>query len=357
MLVGRDAECLRITGVLDQVRAGRGGTLLLTGPPGVGKTALLEYAAQAAGELAVLRATGVEFESRFAWGSLHQLLQPVLDQLDAVPAEQAAALRGALRLGPATGDDPFLVFLAVLSVLSQITGGGVCLVDDAQWLDDQSAAALRFVARRLARDPIGLLVAARDQNPRDQPASRFARDPWPKLAVPGLPPAGMAELIDRQADGTVAREVRERLLRYADGNPLALLEIVAHLAAAALGPDAEVADRLEATAERARVRSGYAAAAAALERAAELSPGAADRARRLVAAAGAAARAGQPGRALAAAVRAERDAGGDPPLLGRIAALRGQIQLRAGLISEAVGTLTAGAEPAAHTDPPAAPAM
>ncbi|TMM35992.1 MAG: LuxR family transcriptional regulator [Actinobacteria bacterium] len=482
MLVGRDAECLRITGALDQVRAGRGSTLLLTGPPGVGKTALLAYAADAAGDLPVLRATGVEFESRFAWGGLHQLLQPVLDQLDAVPAEQAAALRGALRLGPATGDDPFLVFLAVLSVLSQITGGVVCLVDDAQWLDDQSADALRFVARRLARDPIGLLVAARDQNPRDQPASRFARDPWPKLAVPGLPPAGMAELIDRQADGTVAREVRERLLRYADGNPLALLEIVAnlsadelagrrplpdplplsagveaafldqvrrlpvaaqelllvaacadgtswaqildaaqlldlpgpaatgieatglvtigpdgarfrhplvrsavvsaapftqrravhlalaatlagdghadrrtwHLAAAALGPDAEVADRLEATAERARVRSGYAAAAAALERAAELSPGAADRARRLVAAAGAAARAGQPGRALAAAVRAERDAGGDPPLLGRIAALRGQIQLRAGLISEAVGTLTAGAELVADTDPRAA---
>jgi len=107
MLVGRDAECLRITGALDQVRAGQGGTLLLTGPPGVGKTALLEYAGQAAGELAVLRATGVEFESRFAWGGLHQLLQPVLDQLDAVPVEQAAALRGALRLGPATGDDPF----------------------------------------------------------------------------------------------------------------------------------------------------------------------------------------------------------------------------------------------------------
>src|SRR5256885_9908666 len=133
MLVGRDAECLRITGALDQVRAGQGGTLLLTGPAGVGKTALLEYAGQAAGELAVLRATGVEFESRFAWGGLHQLLQPVLDQLDAVPAEQAAALRGALRLGPATGDDPFLVFLAVLSVLSPITGGLVCLVDDSPW--------------------------------------------------------------------------------------------------------------------------------------------------------------------------------------------------------------------------------
>src|SRR5207248_8688524 len=87
---------------------------------------------------------------------------------------------------------------------------------------------------------------------------------------------------------------------------------------------------------------------------AELSPGAADRARRLVAAAEAAAQAGQPGRVLAAAVRAERDAGGEPPVLGRIAALRGQVQLRAGLISEAVGTLTAGAELVADTDPRAA---
>src|SRR2546430_2583923 len=122
MLVGRDAECLRITGALDQVRAGQGGTLLLTGPPGAGKTALLEYAGQAAGELAGLRATGVEFECR------------------------------------------------------------------------------------------------------------FARDPWPRLAVSELAPAGMAELVD-SAGGAVAPDVRERLLRYADGNPLALLEIIANLSA------------------------------------------------------------------------------------------------------------------------------
>src|SRR6266704_3602200 len=116
---------------------------------GVGKTALLEYAAGAAGGLSVLRATGVEFEARFAWGGMHQLLRPVLGQLAGLPDEQAAALRGALRLGPATGDDPFLVSLAVLTVLSQAAGssGLVCLVDDVQWLDDESANALRFVAR------------------------------------------------------------------------------------------------------------------------------------------------------------------------------------------------------------------
>lgn len=132
--------------MLGQVRAGRGAVLLVTGSPGLGKTALVEYASSTADGMRVLRATGAEFEHRFAWAGLHQLLHPVLDDLDGLPDEQAAALRGALRLGPATGDDPFMVSLAVLTLLSQLSddGGLVCLIDDAHWLDDQSADALRF---------------------------------------------------------------------------------------------------------------------------------------------------------------------------------------------------------------------
>src|SRR5581483_10732132 len=190
MLVGRDLECHGITEALDQVRAGRGTVMLLTGSAGLGKTALLEYAAGAADGMRVLRATGAEFEQRFAWAGLHQLLHPVLDRLDALPREQAAALRGALRLGPATGDDPFLVSLAVLTLVAQLAGdtGLVCLVDDAQWLDDQSADALRFAARRLNRDPVGLLVAVRDAS-----ASRFAPDRWPRLHLTPLPAPDMVE--------------------------------------------------------------------------------------------------------------------------------------------------------------------
>src|SRR4051794_20922460 len=109
MLVGRDVECLGIAEVLGQVRVGRGRVLLVTGSPGLGKTALLEYAADAAAGMRVLRAAGAEFEQRFAWAALHQLLHPVLGHLDGLPDEQAAALRGALRLGPSTGEDPFLV--------------------------------------------------------------------------------------------------------------------------------------------------------------------------------------------------------------------------------------------------------
>ena len=91
MLVGRDVERLGVDEVLGQVRVGRGEVLLVTGSPGLGKTALLGYAADAAGGIRVLRATGAEFERRFAWSGLHQLLHPVLDHLDGLPDEQAAA--------------------------------------------------------------------------------------------------------------------------------------------------------------------------------------------------------------------------------------------------------------------------
>src|SRR5690349_9676280 len=209
----------------------------MTGSPGLGKSTLLDYAAAAAGELTVLRACGAEFEAPFAWAGLHQLLGPVLGQLDGLPADQATALRGALRLGPATGHDPFLVSLALLTLLSQAAAssgpagagpagaGLVCLVDDAQWLDDQSADALRFVARRLDRDQIGLVVAT-----RDTPPSRFARDPWPRIDLAGLAPDGLTELLS-QRTAAVSPPVRARLLDYAGGNPLALLEIAGALTA------------------------------------------------------------------------------------------------------------------------------
>jgi len=239
VLVGRAGECRRVTEALDRVRAGGGALLLVTGSPGLGKSALLDYAAAAAtdGGLTVLRACGAEFEAPFAWAGLHQLLRPVLGQLDGLPAEQAAALRGALRLGPATGHDPFLVSLALLTLLSQAAAGPassgpsgsgpglICLVDDAQWLDDQSADALRFVARRLDRDQIGLVVAA-----RDAPASRFALDRWPRIDLAGLDADGLTELLS-QRTASVSPQVRERLLDHAGGNPLALVEIAGSLTA------------------------------------------------------------------------------------------------------------------------------
>ena len=462
--------------MLRRVRVGRGAVLLVTGSPGLGKTALLGYAADAASGMRVLRATGAEFEQRFAWAALHQLLHPVLGDLGGLPDEQAAALRGALRLGRSTGDDPFLVSLGVLTLLSQLAedGGLVCLVDDAQWLDDQSADALRFAARRLDRDPVGLLVAA-----RDVPAGGFVLDRWPRLKLTGLSGPEMSELLGRRAGVAVAGGVAERLLDYANGNPLALVEMVGaltveqltgqqpmpdplplgpgletafldqvrrlttdaqdllvvaacgqgalwsqvlaaaerlnvsdraeelersglvaieasavlfrhplvraavlaaapfarrrvvhlalaevlvgdehadqrswHRAEACVGTDAKVADDLAASAERARARSGFAAAAAALQRAAELSPDAMVRGRRWVEAGEAALAAGRPEWALECAGRAEQ--AGDRAVSGRAAAVRGYTQLRAGLLSQAVGTLREGAEFLAESDPTAA---
>ena len=477
MLVGRNVECLGIAEVLGQVRVGRGTVLLVTGSPGLGKTALLEYAADAAAGMRVLRATGAEFEQRFAWAALHQLLHPVLEHLDGLPDEQAAALRGALRLGRSTGDDPYLVSLGVLTLLSQLAedAGLVCLIDDAQWLDDQSADALRFAARRLAQDPVGVLVAA-----REVPADRFGLDRWPRLNLAALSAPEMTELLGRRAGVAVAGGVAQRLLGYADGNPLALVEMVGaltaeqltgelplpdplplgpgltaafldqvhrltvdaqdlllvaacgqgarwnqvlaaaqrlnvpdraeelersglvaieasavrfrhpmvrsavlaatpftrrrvvhlaiaqvlvgdehadqrtwHRAAACPGTDAEVADELAASAKRARARSGFAAAAAASQRAAELSPDATVRARRLVEAGEAALAAGQPEWALACVGRAAQGAG-ERAVSGRVAAVRGYTQLRAGLLSQAVGTLRDGAGLLADSDPTAA---
>ena len=131
---------------------------------------------------------------------------------DPRPAGQPAgrAGRGAARRAPARsrdGDDPFLVSLALLTLLSRRRwdrpppgAGLIGLVDDAQWLDDQSADALRFVARRLDRDQIGLVVAA-----RDAPPSRFALDPWPRIDLTGLAADGMTDLLSQRAAGVSPR--------------------------------------------------------------------------------------------------------------------------------------------------------
>ena len=245
MLVGRGEERGRIDALLRRVRAGEGAVLALTGPPGIGKTALLEYAAAQAAGLTVLRAVGSAFESTLAWGGLHQLLAPGGAGMDTLPAEQAAALRGALRLGPATGDDAFLVFLAVLTLWSQIaTGSGLlCLVDDAQWLDDPTSDALRFVGRRLGQDPIGLVVAG-----RDQPASRFATDRWPGMEVPGLAAADMRELLAAHSPPLSSAAVRDRMVEYAYGNPLAALETARTLSSDQWSGRLPLADPLPVTA-------------------------------------------------------------------------------------------------------------
>ncbi|WP_344951194.1 ATP-binding protein, partial [Actinomadura miaoliensis] len=214
--------------LLADVRLGRSGALVLRGEAGIGKSALLDYAAAAAGDgVRVLRGAGVEPEMELPFAGLHLLLRPALEGIGRLPAPQAEALRGALGLVPAPGKDLFLVGLAVLTLLADLAERCplVCLVDDAHWLDHASAEALLFAARRLEAEGVALVFAARDDD-RPFPAPGVA-----ELRLDGLDAAAAAELLAERAADLPPR-VRDRILEDALGNPLALLELPATLSPA-----------------------------------------------------------------------------------------------------------------------------
>src|SRR4051794_9565747 len=163
MLLGRAPECRRIETLVATTAAGASGVLVLRGEPGIGKTALLEHAAQAAGSATVLRVRGVESEVEVAFAGLHELLRPVLGELDRLPAPQRAALEAALGLAPAAAAERHLVGAATLGLLAALAEERpvVVLADDVQWLDRPSASALMFAARRLLADAVAVLFGGR----------------------------------------------------------------------------------------------------------------------------------------------------------------------------------------------------
>jgi DNA-binding CsgD family transcriptional regulator len=226
MLVGRSAECGALDRLLEGGRTGRSGAIVLRGEPGVGKTALLDHAAEQANGMRVLRGTGIETESELAFAALHQLLARDLQQLDALPGPQAEALRGAFGLAPAEGTDPFLISLGLLSVLAELAEATpvLCLIDDAQWLDEPSALALLFTARRIEAEGIVMIFAVREGEERG-----FEAHGLRSLAVEGLDETAAAELLDQRVGNGLAPAVRERLVSATAGNALALLELPATL--------------------------------------------------------------------------------------------------------------------------------
>jgi DNA-binding CsgD family transcriptional regulator len=460
--------------LLEAARASQSGALVVRGGAGVGKTALLQDAREAAQDMHVLGARGVESESDLAFAGLHQLLRPALHLIDALPGPQADALRSAFGLGERSAPDRFLIAVACLTILSELAEERpvVCLVDDVQWVDAPSADSLLFVSRRLDAEGIVILFALREGD-----APRFDARDIPMLELAELDPASAASLLALGVREPIARSVMEALLERAGGNALALVELpkaltgdqlagteplpealpltrqvegaflerlrrlsddsqqlllVAaaddtgslavvsraaevggararglaelelsglvtvqgdrlafrhplvrsaayaaatsserraahaslaaalagdedadrrawHRAAAALGPDAEIGAVLEKTAERARQRSGNAAAATALERAAELSPDTESRARRLVGAATAAWHAGQPERASALGERADPIVS-DPGLRAQLTSVRGEIQFQCGDLLAACEILMTGAGEIARLD-------
>lgn len=226
MLVGRSAECATLDRLLEGGRDSRSGALVLRGEPGVGKTALLGYAASQAAGARVLRATGVQTESELAFAGLHQLLGRDVGRFDALPAPQAKALQGAFGLTDAEATDPFLISLALLSVLAELAEEQpvLCLVDDAQWLDDPSASALLFAARRIEAEGIVVVFTVREGEERG-----FEAPGLPSFTVAGLDESAAKELLDQHLGDGIAATVREQLVAETAGNALALLELPASL--------------------------------------------------------------------------------------------------------------------------------
>ena len=217
MLVGRDGEREAIGRALAAARSGESSVLALTGDPGIGKTALLDHAADVAVRMRVLRARGIESEAQIPFGSLLELLRPALALVERLPPPQAAALESALAMRPGPAQERFAVGAATLGLLAALAEEQpvAVLVDDAQWLDHSSAQALLFAARRLVADPIAVVLAVRAGAP-----SLLDGADLPVLPVTGLTPAATAELLDGVAPAAVAR-----LHLATGGNPLALLEL------------------------------------------------------------------------------------------------------------------------------------
>jgi len=193
-LINRDQERQALDQLLEAARAGLSGSLVLRGEPGIGKTALLDYAADRASGMQVARVLAVESEMELGFAALHQLLVPFLGRIEVLPAPQRDALGSAFGLiaADAAAPDRFLVGLAVLTLLSAaaVQQPLLIVVDDAQWLDDVSAEVLCFVARRVYADGIALVFAVRE------PAGRRAL-----LLLAAADPSGDPALLWRAAGG------------------------------------------------------------------------------------------------------------------------------------------------------------
>src|SRR6266851_2440005 len=242
-LWGRREQCEVLDGLLADVRAERSRVLVVRGEPGIGKSALLGYAADTAQDFQVAQAEGVESEMELPYAALQQLCGRMLDRLDQLPAPQRDALGVAFGLRTGSAPDRFLVGLAVLGLLSEVAADQplLCLVDDAQWLDQASAQALAFTARRLDAESVAMLFSTRNSGPRDD----LAR--LPELVLTGLPDADARALLASVLPGRLDERVRDRIIAESGGNPLALLELPHGATAAELAGGFGVAGPLPVT--------------------------------------------------------------------------------------------------------------
>jgi DNA-binding CsgD family transcriptional regulator len=218
-LLGRERETAALDRLLDAARRGEGDALVIHGEPGVGKTALLQYAIQAGDGFQVARTSGVEREMELPFAAAQQLCSTVTPFVDRLPQPQGDALRVAFGLAAGQPPNPFLVGLAILGLLSEAAAHQplVAVVDDAQWLDHASARALAFVARRLLAERVALVFA-----------TRVVGDPLRRLRELHVAPLGRRHaraLLESRLTAPLDDHVRERILQETRGNPLALIEL------------------------------------------------------------------------------------------------------------------------------------
>ncbi|MEU8732248.1 AAA family ATPase [Streptomyces tendae] len=222
-VLGRETETADLMRRVADGRS-RSAVLVVEGEPGVGKSALLDLAVRrthGAGHR-VLRAVGSESEQHLAFAGLHQLLRPVLGDLDTLPARQRSSLGAALGLAdPAAPPEALLVGLAVLTLVSDLAEPAPLLVvvDDAQWIDRASLDVLAFVARRMDSEPVTLLMGVRAA----AVLPGFDKG-YERLVIGPLSADAAKRLLDEQPGRPTGR-TRARILQEAAGNPLALVEL------------------------------------------------------------------------------------------------------------------------------------
>ncbi|WP_020015488.1 AAA family ATPase [Promicromonospora sukumoe] len=219
-LFGREPEARRLAELTAAAREGRGGALVLRGEAGIGKTTLLDHVEGAAAGHRVVRVSGAQLEADLPFAALHQLCLPLLDHLADLPAPHCEALSGAFGLADAA-PGVLQVGLAALGLLAAAARERplVCLVDDAQWLDADSAGVIAFLARRVSAEPVAIVLGVR------LPDEATALDGLPDLVVGPLGDPDARALLAAQTHEVLDEQVRDRLLTEARGNPLALLAL------------------------------------------------------------------------------------------------------------------------------------
>ena len=219
-LLGREREQAFLRGLLVDLRRGVGGMALVYGEPGIGKTALCRWLAEQATDCTVVKVRGSEADASLAFAGVHDLLRPFLRHLPTLPVGQQAALVQAIGLArPAVVPlQPLAVFGGAMALLTEAASHGpvLVIVDDVQWLDASSQQALGFIGRRLADDPVVIVLTAREGALAGVPVDR-------PLEVRGLDSDAVQRLVAEQTGETVDAERARRLAAATRGNPLALV--------------------------------------------------------------------------------------------------------------------------------------